>query len=48
MLRHARQATTADIYTHVLAEVQKGATDKMDGVLASLTKPRSRRRKTAL
>jgi hypothetical protein len=36
VLRHARHATTADIYTHVLAEVKHGAADTMDGVLSCL------------
>lgn len=47
VLRHARTATTSDLYTHVLAEVKKGAADTMDGVLVSLTGPRARRRKEA-
>ncbi|MGW4411189.1 tyrosine-type recombinase/integrase [Nonomuraea sp. NPDC004702] len=45
VLRHARTATTSDIYTHVLEEVKRGAADSMDGVLVDLTKPRSKRRK---
>ncbi|MEV4222379.1 site-specific integrase [Nonomuraea sp. NPDC049725] len=43
VLRHARKSTTEDIYTHVLDEVKRGAADTMDGVLSSLTSPRSRR-----
>lgn len=45
VLRHARHSTTADIYTHVLVEVKRGAADTMDGVLSGLTKPRTKRRK---
>jgi integrase len=33
MLRHSRLATTADVYAHVLDEVQHQAADRMDGVL---------------
>lgn len=46
VLRHARHATTADIYTHVFAEVKRGAADTMDGVLSDLVKPRPKRRRS--
>ncbi|MDQ7910756.1 site-specific integrase [Phytohabitans sp. ZYX-F-186] len=36
MLRHTRQATTADIYVHVAESVRKGTADKMDGVLRKI------------
>jgi integrase len=36
-LRHSRLATTADVYAHVLDEVQHQAADRMDGVLRSLS-----------
>ncbi|WP_433361957.1 tyrosine-type recombinase/integrase [Actinoplanes sp. CA-142083] len=36
MLRHTRQATTADIYVHVFESVRKGTADKMDGVLRKI------------
>ncbi|MEX2556340.1 MAG: tyrosine-type recombinase/integrase [Actinomycetota bacterium] len=35
-LRHTKLATTADIYAHVIAEVQRGAADRMDGILAGI------------
>jgi integrase len=35
-LRHSRLATTADVYAHVLDEVQHQAADRMDGVLRDL------------
>ena len=35
-LRHSRLSTTADVYTHVLAEVQRAAADRMDDVLGAL------------
>ncbi len=35
-LRHSRLATTADLYTHVLAEVQRSAADRMDDLLLDL------------
>ncbi|MFD8531510.1 tyrosine-type recombinase/integrase [Streptosporangium canum] len=44
VLRHTRQATTADIYVHLLEEVKRGAADSMDGILSDLTKQRGRRR----
>lgn len=33
MLRHTRQATTADVYVHVLESVRQGTASKMDDVL---------------
>jgi integrase len=36
-LRHSRLSTTSDIYTHVLADVQRQAADRMDGVLRKLS-----------
>lgn len=36
MLRHTRQATTADIYVHVFESVRSGTADKMDGVLRKI------------
>jgi hypothetical protein len=36
MLRHSRLSTTADIYTHVLAEVKRSGADRMDAVLEGL------------
>jgi site-specific recombinase XerD len=36
MLRHSRLATTADIYTHVLEDVQRAGAARMDGVLREL------------
>jgi integrase len=36
MLRHSRMATTADIYAHVLQDVQRAGADRMDGVLRML------------
>jgi integrase len=36
-LRHSRLATTADVYAHVLDEVQHQAADRMDIVLRSLS-----------
>ena len=39
-LRHTRQATTADIYTHVFEEQQRAAADTMDSVLVDLAKKR--------
>jgi integrase len=36
VLRHSRLATTADIYAHVLAHVQRDAADRIDGVLRGL------------
>jgi integrase len=35
-LRHSRLATTADVYAHVLDDVQHQAASKMDGVLRGL------------
>ena len=35
-LRHSRMSTTADIYAHVLEEVQRQAATQMDGVLRDL------------
>lgn len=35
-LRHSRLSTTADVYAHVIDEVQRGAADRMDGVLRHL------------
>jgi integrase len=35
-LRHSRLSTTADIYAHVCADVQRGAADRMDVVLRAL------------
>jgi integrase len=36
-LRHSRLATTADVYAHVLDEVQQQAAARMDGVLRALS-----------
>lgn len=36
MLRHTRQATTADIYVHVFESVREGTADRMDGVLRKI------------
>lgn len=36
MLRHSRQATTADIYVHVFESVRQGTADRMDGVLRKI------------
>jgi integrase len=36
-LRHSRLSTTADVYAHVLDEVQRQAADRMDGVLRNLS-----------
>ncbi|HEY3924271.1 MAG TPA: tyrosine-type recombinase/integrase [Acidothermaceae bacterium] len=36
MLRHSRMATTADIYAHVLEDVQRAGADRMDGVLRTI------------
>lgn len=33
MLRHSRLATTADLYTHVLQEVQRSGADRMGDLL---------------
>ena len=33
MLRHSRLATTADLYTHVLHEVQRSGSDRMGDLL---------------
>lgn len=33
MLRHSREATTSNIYVHLLESVRKGTADTMDGVL---------------
>jgi site-specific recombinase XerD len=38
-LRHSRLSTTADLYTDVLEEVQRTAADRMNGMLARLTRP---------
>ena len=35
-LRHSRMSTTADVYAHVLEEVQRQAANQMDGVLRDL------------
>ena len=35
-LRHSRLSTTADVYAHVLAEVQRSGADRMDGMLTQL------------
>jgi integrase len=35
-LRHSRLATTADVYAHVLEEVQRTEADRMGDVLGSL------------
>lgn len=35
-LRHSRLSTTADVYAHVIDEVQRGAADQMDAVLRGL------------
>jgi len=40
-------ATTSDIYTHVLGEVQHGAADSMDTVLGDLTQAKPTVKKTA-
>ncbi len=32
-LRHSRMATTADLYTHVLEEVQRAGAEQMDSLL---------------
>ncbi|GAA3078269.1 tyrosine-type recombinase/integrase [Streptosporangium carneum] len=47
VLRHTRQATTANVYVHLLEEVKRGAADTLDGVLADLTAPRAKREKSA-
>ena len=39
MLRHSRQATTADIYVHLFESVRRGTADKMDGVLRRIATP---------
>lgn len=36
MLRHTRQATTADLYVHVFESVRQGTADRMDGVLRKI------------
>ena len=36
MMRHSRLATTADLYTHVLEEVERGAADRMGNLLRGL------------
>lgn len=36
MLRHTRQATTADLYVHVYEEVRQGTASRMDSVLRKL------------
>jgi hypothetical protein len=33
MLRHTRQATTADVYVHVMESVRQGSASKMHDVL---------------
>ena len=33
MLRHSRLATTADLYTHVLREVQRSGSDRIGDLL---------------
>ncbi len=38
VLRHTRLATTADVYVHLLTEVQRGAADTMNTLLTDLTK----------
>jgi integrase len=35
-LRHSRLSTTADVYAHVLAEVQRAGADRMGGMLTRL------------
>jgi integrase len=35
-LRHSRLSTTSDVYAHVLADVQRQAAERMDGVLRQL------------
>lgn len=42
-LRHTRMETTANIYTHVLAETQEAAASAMDGVLVDLAARRERK-----
>jgi len=36
ILRHSRLSTTADIYAHVLADVQRDAAARMDTLLGDL------------
>ena len=36
-LRHTRLSTTADVYTHVQAEVQRAAAGRMDDLLQDMT-----------
>jgi integrase len=36
-LRHTRLATTSEIYTHFIVEVQRRAADSMDGALSKLS-----------
>jgi integrase len=36
-LRHSRLSTTSDVYAHVLADVQRQAAERMDGVLRQLS-----------
>ncbi|GAA4182253.1 hypothetical protein GCM10022252_07870 [Streptosporangium oxazolinicum] len=45
MLRHTRQATTSNVYVHLLEEVKLGAADSVDGVLSDLTARRAERGK---
>ncbi|MEU1736520.1 site-specific integrase [Streptosporangium sp. NPDC020145] len=47
VLRHTRQATTTDIYVHLLEEVKRSAADSMDSVLGSLVGLSGGQRKTA-
>ena len=35
-LRHSRMQTTADLYTHVLADVQRRGAERMDGMLRAV------------
>ena len=35
MLKHTRQATTADVYVHVMESVRQGTASKMDDVRSS-------------
>jgi integrase len=42
MLRHTRQGTTADVYTHLFESVRAGTAEKLDGALRALGEAGSR------